>query len=93
LPVIIVSTPALGTLNHTLLTVMACREFGIKIKGIIINKMPKKPSRVEQNVSEIIEMLTGVKLLGTLPFSKRANPSVIGKAIEKVVDLDSLVSM
>jgi dethiobiotin synthetase len=93
LPAVIVSTPMLGTLNHTLLTVMACKEFGINIKGIIVNKMPKRPSIVEQKVPEVIERLTGIRVLGTLPFSKGANYSAIGKMIEKAIDFDNLLSM
>ena len=92
LPAVIVSTPMLGTLNHTLLTVMACKEFGINIGGIIINKMPKKPSMVEQKTPEVIERLTGVPLLSTLQFSKGCNPAVIGKALEKTKGLESLLS-
>lgn len=93
LPAIIVSTPMLGTLNHTLLTVMACNEFGINIRGIIVNKMPKKPNIMERNVPEVIERLTGIKVLGTLVFLKGANYSDIGKTIEKAIDLDSLLSV
>lgn len=93
LPTIIVSTPTLGTLNHTLLTVMACKEFGISIKGIIVNKMPKKPSIVEKKAPEVIERLTGVKVLGVLPTLKSADHAAIGKVVEKTVDLDSLLSM
>jgi dethiobiotin synthetase len=93
LPVIIVTTPALGTLNHTLLTVMACKEFGIDIKGVIVNKMPKKPSIVEQKVPETIERLAGVKVLGSLPFSKKTNHVTIGRILEKTIDLDSLLAL
>jgi dethiobiotin synthetase len=93
LPVVIVLTPMLGTLNHALLTIMACKEFGINIKGIIINKMPKKPSVVEQKAPEVIERLTGIRVLGTLPFSRGANYSTIGKVFEKTIDLDSLLSV
>jgi dethiobiotin synthetase len=93
LPVIIVSTPVLGTLNHTLLTVMACKGFGINIKGIIVNKMPKKPNTVEQKSPEIIERLAGIKVLGVLPTMKDANPTSVGKMIEKKVDLDILLAV
>jgi dethiobiotin synthetase len=93
LPVVIVSTPILGTLNHTLLTVMACKKFGINIKGIIMNKMPKRPSVVEQKVPEVIERLTGVRVLCTLPFSKGGNYATIGMMLEKTIDLDSLLAV
>jgi dethiobiotin synthetase len=92
LPAVIVSTPMLGTLNHTLLTVMACKEFGINVRGIIVNKMPKKPSIVEQKVPEVIERLTGIPVLSTLQFSKGGNHMAIGKALEKTIDLASLLS-
>lgn len=91
LPVVIVSTPILGTLNHTLLTIMACKEFGINIKGIIMNKMPKKPSIVEQKAPEVIEKLTGIRILGTLPFSKCMNHTGVGKMLGKTIDLNSLL--
>lgn len=93
LPVIIVSTPLLGTLNHTLLTVMACKEFNINIKGIIINKMPKTPSMVEQKVPEVIERLTQVKVLAVLPFIRGANYATIGRVLEQTVNIDELLSM
>jgi len=92
LPVVIVSTPMLGTLNHTLLTVMACKEFGIDIRGIIINMMPKKPSLVEQKAPEVMERLTGVPVMSTLQFSRRGDYVTIGQALEKTIDFNSLLS-
>lgn len=93
LPVLIVSQPRLGTLNHTVLTIMACQKFSLDIKGIIVNMMPKKPNTVEQRTPEMIERLSGVPVLGVLPFSKASNYMIIGKALEKAVDLDRLLSM
>jgi dethiobiotin synthetase len=93
LPVVIVSQPMLGTLNHTLLTVMACRKFGLNMKGIIINKMPKKPNIIEQKTPQVIEELSGVPVLGILPFSKGANYAKIGKLLENEMDLDRLLSV
>ncbi len=93
LPSVIVTTPVIGTLNHTLLTVMACKEFGVNIRGIIVNKMPKKPNVAEQKAPEMIERLTGIRILGILSFSRGANHAAIGKILEKTVDLDSLLSM
>jgi dethiobiotin synthetase len=92
LPVVIVSTPALGTLNHTLLTVMACKEFGINVKGIIVNKMSRRSSVVEQKVPEVIQRLTGIRVLSALSFSRGASYSTLGRALEKI-DLDSLLTV
>ena len=41
---IIVTTPHLGKINHTLMTIKCAKQKGIKIKGLIINKMPSIPS-------------------------------------------------
>lgn len=93
LPLIIVSTPELGTLNHTLLTVLACQKFRLKIAGIILNKASKKPDMVEQKTAEILERLTQIKLLAVIPFSKGANYASIGKMIEDNLDFEMLLSM
>ncbi|HEY8139726.1 MAG TPA: dethiobiotin synthase [Nitrososphaera sp.] len=92
LPVIIITSPRLGTLNHTLLTVMACRSLGLDIAGIIINKMPVKPSTVEEKTPRMIEEITGVGVLAVIGYSRNLNYSRTGKAIEKLIDLDSLLS-
>lgn len=88
LPALVVTTPAIGTLNCTALTVMACKEFGINIRGIIVNKMPKRPKIAEKKAPEMIERVTRIKVLGTLPLSKSAH-----HAPEKTIDLDSLLLM
>lgn len=92
LPTIIVTTPVIGTLNQTLLTVMACKEFCINIRGIVVNMMPKKPSIAEINAPKLLEQLTAVKVLGIVPFSRDTNHAVIGKMLEKAIDLNSLFS-
>jgi len=93
LPVIIVSQPRVGTLNHTILTVMACRQFDLNIRGIIINKMPKKPSIVEQETPKVIERQCKVPVLGILPYLKKNSYETMGKMLGKKVDLDGLLSM
>jgi dethiobiotin synthetase len=92
LPVVIVSTAKLGTLNHTLLTVLACKKFGLKISGIILNKTSKKPDIVEQKTVEVLERLTHIKVLAVIPFSKGVNYASIGKVLEHNLDLDKLLS-
>ncbi|HEY7506729.1 MAG TPA: dethiobiotin synthase [Nitrososphaera sp.] len=92
LPVIIVSSPLLGTLNHTMLTVMACRSLELDIAGIIINKMPLRPSIVEAKAPRMIEEITGVRVLAVIGYSRNLSYSRTGKSLEKLIDLDSLLS-
>jgi dethiobiotin synthetase len=93
LPLIIVSTAKLGTLNHTLLTIMACKKRHIKIAGIILNKTSRKPDIVEQKTAPILERLTDIKVLAQIPFSKGANYSCIGRQLEEKLDIQTLLSM
>jgi dethiobiotin synthetase len=70
LSVIIVSTPKIGTVNHILLTVRLCKDYGIPIKGIIFNKMPCRPSIVEKKTPFFIEKLINLPILGIIPYYK-----------------------
>ncbi len=61
LPVIVVARTALGTINHSLLTVEALRARGIAIHGIAFVGDPLQDSE------EVICRMSGVKRLGRLP--------------------------
>lgn len=67
IPIIIVSVPFLGRLNHTLLTIHYAKTMDIKIEGIIINKIPKKTDDLAtKNFIEELKMYTDTKILGTI---------------------------
>ena len=69
LPLIIVSRIRVGTLNHTLLTINAARQYGLKIKGIILNKQESGDlDEVEKQQAALIEELSDTPILGTCPF-------------------------
>jgi len=70
LPVIIVTTPKIGTVNHTLLTIEACKKYDIPIKGLVFNKMPSRPSDVEKSTPKFINELTNIPILGIIPMFK-----------------------
>ena len=74
LPVIIVSRPDLGTINHTLMTIKALKDSGVKIKGIIFNHThrAKRDASVKTN-PEVIERLSGIKVLGSMYYNRRRN--------------------
>ncbi|MBI4390060.1 MAG: dethiobiotin synthase [Nitrospinae bacterium] len=68
LPAIVVSRLALGTINHTLLTVRAAQEKGIAVRGIIFNRMGKREvSELDAGQTKIIGELGGVEILGEFP--------------------------
>lgn len=68
LPLLIVARPGLGTLNHTALTVAAAQAHGLVVLGVAICGFPAAPGPVERtNPAELVR-ITGVPLLGVLPF-------------------------
>ncbi len=67
LNLIIVARPSLGTINHTLLTIDCARRYNLKIEGIIINYAAKiKEDLATQTNPEVLEKLSGVRILGTI---------------------------
>jgi dethiobiotin synthetase len=70
LPVLIVAKNKLGAINHTLLTVEALQSRGITISGIIFNGPEHEPDPISQDNPQIIQDLTDLPMLGTLPWTQ-----------------------
>lgn len=82
LPVIVVCRPNLGTINHTLLTVSYAREHGLDVKGIIMNESSEQGDEVVKKTSvDEIKRLTGLPLLGMIPFDKRLDVTQFNKDV------------
>ncbi|MFA5795300.1 MAG: dethiobiotin synthase [Candidatus Brocadiia bacterium] len=74
LPVIIVSRPRLGTINHTLLTIGELKRRRIPIEGFITNHTePENKNDLTAKMSpDIIRNISGVKYLGAIPYMGNA---------------------
>ncbi|MBI5116986.1 dethiobiotin synthase [Candidatus Poribacteria bacterium] len=83
-PIIIVSRPGLGTINHTLLTreLAGAREIGVA--GIIINNYVERPSLAERTNPDVIRRYSGEQLLGIMP--QLAGVSVARKKYEGLLE-------
>jgi dethiobiotin synthetase len=66
LPVVIVAAPALGTINHTLLTIESVRGAGLEVASVVLNRWPARPSAMERSNLKTIERLGRVSV-DTLP--------------------------
>ncbi len=76
--VIIVARLGLGTINHTLLTINQAKEYGLTIKGILFSDAnPRKKSIAEQTNPQEIAHLSGVKVLGIIPYLKNKTQSEV----------------
>ena len=65
-PVVVVASPGLGTINHTLLTIESVRGAGLEVAFVVLNPWPDRPSAVERSNLETIERLGDVRV-DTLP--------------------------
>jgi dethiobiotin synthetase len=62
LPLVIASSPGLGTINHTLLTIEAARTVGLKVAAVVLTPWPEAPSEMEFSNSETIARLGAVEV-------------------------------
>lgn len=69
LPLIIVARAALGTINHTLLTIEAARQRDLRILGIVYNTLsPEPPDLAAQTSPDVITRISGIPSLGIIPY-------------------------
>jgi dethiobiotin synthetase len=92
LPTIIVSSPKLGSINHTILTINACKANKIPILGIIFNQMPMDPSIVESMTPNYIERLTDTNTICVIPFMDDCNFKEIGTYLGKTSTIKKIIS-
>lgn len=81
LPLLIVTRPALGTLNHTALTVHAARSHGLRILGLVVNYAVRARKGLAERLNPAaLEQLTGIPVLGVIPYGAP------GTVFRKIVD-------
>ncbi|UPM53812.1 dethiobiotin synthase [Gottfriedia acidiceleris] len=67
LPVILVTSLKLGTINHTVLTTEYLKSHKINLLGLLINKVPSVMGEMEKDNLIMLEKLTGHDILGVIP--------------------------
>jgi dethiobiotin synthetase len=93
IPLIVVARNALGTINHTLLTVEHARRSGLTVLGIILNQCAPVPDRSAETNPGIIKELSGIPLLGVVPYlppAVREDPSQLAEKIGREVRMELL---
>ena len=99
LPVLVVTRPNLGTINHTVLTVEYARRRGLQVAGIIINGWNEdKVGILEKSNEEYIARLTGVPILGKFPYSTAISAGDIqsaelAKLAEEYLQIDEIIKI
>lgn len=81
LPLIVVTRPSLGTLNHTMLTVKYALKEGLHVAGIVINyNKPADNTIAEKTNPDILKEICDIPILGIFPFLKNKKSEIIKKA-------------
>ena len=87
IPAVVVARAALGTINHTLLTVRALKELNVSVAGIVINQYPAdSPGVAEETSPREIEKWAKVPVLAIVPQEKIPEGELAG-GIVGAIDL------
>lgn len=91
LPLIVVTRPGLGTINHTMLTVNYALKEGMEVAGVIINYcQPPENTLAEKTNPELLSRICPVPVIGIFPYLKSMEEETIEKTALKNLNLDVL---
>jgi dethiobiotin synthetase len=62
LPLVIVASPELGTINHTLLTLESARAAALEVRAVVLTPWPSEPSAVQLSNRDTIARLGEVEV-------------------------------
>jgi dethiobiotin synthetase len=80
LPVLLVSRTALGTINHTLLSIAALRASRLDLRGVVMVGKPNRENR------RAIERYGGVEVVGAVPLLAKINRATLLQAFRRNFD-------
>lgn len=86
LPVLLVSRTALGTINHTLLSIAALRASRLDLRGVVMVGKPNRENR------RAIERYGGVEVVGAVPLLKQINRATLLQAFRRNFDRKAFAS-
>lgn len=90
LDALIVTRNRIGSLNHTIMTCMMTKKFGIKVAGIIINGVD--PDGYDyQILKDDVEDIIGYSVIGFMPRLRNFDIDLIANTIQKNFELKSLI--
>ena len=91
IPSVIVCRTKVGTINHTIMTIKMCEKYRIPLRGIIINDFDSDGYNVKE-LTRDLKSLTGIPILGSVPFIEDLGDESISKIFKKNLNLRKLFS-
>jgi dethiobiotin synthetase len=94
IPVLVVGRSALGTINHTLLTVSVLKSLGLSIRGVVLNRVYEKVSLDESSNPQAIETFSDIPVFGVFPYvppHARHDFAHLSKLAKENLALDALL--
>ena len=91
IPSVIVCRTKVGTINHTIMTIKMCGKYRIPLRGIIINDFDSDGYNVKE-LTRDLKSLTGIPILGSVPFIEDLSDESISKIFKKNLNLRKLFS-
>jgi dethiobiotin synthetase len=89
-PLLLVTHPRLGTINHTLLTTFCAQALEIDLVGYLINRMPSQASQAEREAPHWLASLASSHLLGVLPEVSGDSQNKVLKLVQAIETLPTL---
>jgi dethiobiotin synthetase len=80
LEALIVAGSQIGTINHTILTCDACKKYGIKARGIVINNFGPAGYAVSDLAADLTN-LSGLDVLCSIPHLDSCSADKISKIL------------
>jgi dethiobiotin synthetase len=96
LPILVVARMALGTINHTSLTLGELGRRRLAVAGLVLVRTEAVAGPQEPTNARFIERVTGVRPLGTLPFltdAERADPDRIASSLAQALPPPTLETL
>ena len=91
LPLIVVTKPGLGSINHVMLTVNYALKEGLQVAGIILNySLPPENSLAEETNPQLLKQICPAPLIGIFPYLKNRDEGIIEKTAQNNLDLEVL---
>jgi dethiobiotin synthetase len=83
LPLVVVARTALGTINHTALTIREASRRGLPVRALVLNQTAPDQAPHERDGARFIANATGLTPLGPIPWTPRASdPDLLADLVD-----------